>query len=84
MIIDMFLELFFSRLSLAKQADIMKRRGVVIGTRNKNGRLGYLYMLNNLFAEVFYENDNPLLAVENVVVLNGLKNLNRYLESELR
>lgn len=62
----------------------MRRRGIVLGTRTKNGRLGYLYMVNNLFAEIVYENDNPRLTVEQLVVLDGLQNLNKYLEKDLR
>lgn len=62
----------------------MKRRGIVLGTRRKGGRQSYLYMLNNLFAEILYENDNPGLKVEALVVLDGLNNFNRYLEKDLR
>jgi hypothetical protein len=46
--------------------------------------MGYLYMLNNLFAEIFFEEDNPQLKPEAIVVMNGLQNLNRYLENDLR
>ena len=84
MISDMILKLIFKRLSVAKQADFMKRRGIVLGTRNKNGRQSYLYMVNNLFAEILYENDNPRLKVEGLVVIDGLSNLNKYLEKDLR
>jgi hypothetical protein len=80
----MFLKLFFKRLPLARQAEFMKRRGIVLGTRNKDGRQTYLYMVNNLFAEIMYEKDNPRLSVETVVVLDGLNKLNRYLEKGLR
>jgi hypothetical protein len=80
----MILKLIFKRLSVAKQADFMKRRGIVLGTRNKNGRQSYLYMVNNLFAEILYENDNPRLKVEGLVVIDGLNKLNRYLEKDLR
>lgn len=76
--------MLFKRLSVARQADFMKRRGIVLGTRLTNGRQTYLYMVNNLFAEILYENDNPRLKVETLVVLNGLHNLNRYLEKETR
>ena len=62
----------------------MKRKGIVLGTRNKAGRQSYLYMVNNLFAEIFYENDNPRLKVEEIVVLDGLHKLNRYLEKDLK
>jgi len=84
MLKDMFLRLFFRRLSIGKQADLMKRRGIIIGTRSQTGRMGYLYMLNNLFAEIFFEEDNPQLKPEATVVMNGLQNLSRYLENDLR
>lgn len=80
----MILKLILRNLSMTKQAKFMKRRGIVLGTRNKNGRQGYLYMLNNLFVEIFYENDNPRQNPESLIVLQGLDNLNRYLTQDLR
>lgn len=80
----MFLKLIFKRFSVAWQADFMKRHGIVLGTRNKDGRQSYLYMMNNLFAEILYENDNPRMKVETLVVLDGLHKLNCYLEKDLR
>lgn len=80
----LLLKLFFKRLSVRKQADFMKRRGIVLGTRRKSGRQAYLYMVNSLFAEILYENDNPRLKVEALVVLDGLKNFNRYMENDVR
>lgn len=80
----MFLRLFFKRLSMTRQADFMKRKGIVLGTRMKDGRQSYLYMVNNLFAEILYEDDNPRLQVETLVVLDGLDRLNLYLEKDLR
>lgn len=80
----MILKLILKNLSITKQAEFMKRRGIVLGTRNKGGRQGYLYMVNNLFAEIFYENDNPRQSAERLVVLQGLDNLNKYLTQDLR
>jgi len=80
----MFLKLFFKRLSKSKQANFMKRRGIVLGTRKKDGRQTYIYMVNNLFAEIMYENDNPNMKVESLVLLDGLNKFNRYLEKDLR
>ena len=80
----MILRLFFNRLSTRRQAEIMKRRGIVLGTRKIDGRQSYLYMLNSLFAEILYENDNPGLRVETLVVMDGLNNLNEYLSKPLR
>lgn len=84
MISDMILKLIFKQLSLRRQAEFMKRRGIVLGTRNMNGRLTYLYMVNNLFAEIIYEKDNPKMCVERLVVLDGLESLNKHLEKDLR
>jgi hypothetical protein len=80
----MLLKLFFNRLSLTAQANFMKRRGIILGTRNKEGRQAYLYMVNNLFTEILYENDDPRMKVEEVVVLDGLNTLNKHLEKDLR
>lgn len=80
----MILKLILKNLPMPKQVEFMKRRGIVLGTRKKDGRQGYLYMVNNLFAEIFYENDNPRENAERLVVLQGLDNLNRYLSQDLR
>ena len=80
----MFLQLFFKRWSLSKQADYMKRRGIVLGTRQKGGRQSYLHMVNNLFAEILYEDDNPGLKAEALVVIHGLTELHRHLEQDIR
>ena len=84
MLTTMFLQLIFRWLSINRQADFMKRRGIILGTRKRDGRQGYLYMVNNLFAEIFFENDNPQMSVERLVVLNGLNKLNSYLEEDSR
>ncbi len=78
------MRVFFRWLSMESQAAFMKRRGIILGTRERNGRQGYLYMVNNLFAEIFFENDNPQMDAERIVVMRGLENLNRYLEKDVR
>ena len=84
MLTTMFLHLVFRWLSINRQADFMKGRGIILGTRKRDGRQGYLYMVNNLFAEIFFVNDNPRMSVERLVVLNGLNKFNRYLEEDFR
>lgn len=69
---------------MGRQATFMRRRGIVVATRKREGRETYLYMVNNLFAEIRYENDDPRMRVESVVVLDGLDKLNKYLENDLR
>lgn len=71
-------------MSLHKQVDFLKRKGVFLGTRLKAGRKIYLYMLNNLFVEVWFKHDDSEQTAENLSMVTGLKNLNAHLENELR
>ena len=80
----MFLRHFFKHFSSSKQQAHLKKKGVMIGTRQKDGRKAYLYMLKDFFVEVFYKSDLPENDVEHIKLIPGLKNLNQYLESEFR
>jgi hypothetical protein len=80
----MLLRFFFSRLSLEKQVSYLKKKGIGLGTRLKGGRKIYIYMLNDLFVEVFYRNDNADESPEKVNILRGLKSLNDYLANEFK
>lgn len=80
----MILQFFFRRLSVEKQVLYLKKKGVALGTRAKNGRKIYIYMLRNLFVEVTYKNDNVEETPEKINMLSGLKNLNEYLENEFK
>lgn len=80
----MFLNLFFKHWSLTNQINFLKKKGVLIGSRTKENRKIYVYMHEDLFAEVMFKNDNPSAEVERGCVVKGLKNLNSYLENEFR
>ena len=80
----MFLRFVFKHFSLSKQVAQLKSKGVMIGTRHKDGRKVYLYMIKDFFVEVFYKSDIPENDAEQVKLIPGLKNLNQYLESEFR
>jgi hypothetical protein len=80
----MLLRFFFSRLSIEKQVSYLKKKGIALGTRLKGGRKIYIYMLSDLFVEVFYRNDNSEDTPEKLNVLKGLNGLNEYLEKEFR
>jgi hypothetical protein len=56
----------------------------MLGTRMKEGRKIYIYMLRELFVEVIYKNDNTEETPEKLNMLTGLKNLNTYLEKEFK
>ena len=80
----MLLKFFFSRFSMEKQVGYLKKKGIALGTRLKGGRKIYIYMLSDLFVEVYYKNDNADEAPEKLNVLRGLNSLNEYLEKEFR
>ena len=80
----MLLKFFFSRLSLEKQVSYLKTKGIGLGTRLKGGRKIHIYMLNDLFVEVLYKNDNADESPEKLNMLRGLKSLNDYLANEFK
>ena len=80
----MLYKFFFNRLSLEKKVKHLHKKGVALGSRIKDGRQIHMYMLRELFIEVTYKEDKTYLAPENVKVLNGLTNLQNYLETEIR
>lgn len=80
----MFRKFFFNHLSIQRQIDYLKKRGILLGTRTRDGRTIYVYMLTNLFVEVLYKNDNTKEHPEALTTLSGLRNLNDYLEKEFR
>ena len=80
----MILKFFFKQMSLQKQANFLKKRGIMLGTRLKDGRRIYIYMLRNLFIEVLYKEDNVNEVAERLNLLDGLSSLNDYLEKEFR
>jgi hypothetical protein len=80
----MILKFFFKQLSINKQVDYLKKKGILLGTRIKEGRKIYIYMLRDLFVEVMFKDDNASEAPEKLYMLTGLKNLNSYLEKEFK
>ena len=80
----MILKFFFRQMSLQKQVNFLKKRGIMLGTRLKDGRRIYIYMLRDLFIEVLYKEDNVNEVAEKLNMLDGLTSLNEYLEKEFR
>lgn len=80
----MILRFIFQQLSLQTKVNFLKRKGIMLGTRLKNGRRIYIYMLRDLFVEVLYKNDNATDLPENLNMVRGLNNLNDYLEKEFK
>ena len=80
----MIYSFFFRHFSLERQVELLQTKGVSLGSRVKNGRKIYVYMLRSLFVEVQFENDNSAESPEKVHILRGLKSLNAHLEREFR
>lgn len=80
----MFFRFFFNRMPLQKQALHLKKKGIMLGTRTKDGRVIHIYMLKDLFAEVIFKADNIDNEAESLNIVRGLDNLNDYLEKEFR
>ena len=76
----MILKFILNRLSVGRQVDFMKKRGILLATRQRNGRHVYIYMFRELFAEIIFRNDNPEEAVEEMKLISGLERLNDHLK----
>lgn len=62
----------------------MKKRGIMLASRKKNGRQVYIYMFRSVFAEVIFKEDDPEKEAESLLLINGLKKLNQHLEDETK
>jgi hypothetical protein len=80
----MFFKFFFDRMSLQKKVNYLKKKGIMLGTRVKDGRKIHIYMLRDLFIEVIFQNDSMDNEAESLNTLRGLENLNEYLEKEFK
>lgn len=80
----MITKFFFKRLSVVSQANFMKKRGISLGSRWKDGRYIFMYMFRDLFVEIMFVQDNPENDPENVTVISGIEEFNKRLEEEIR
>ena len=80
----MFFKLFFRRMPLHKKVNFLRKKGIMLGTRVKEGRKIHIYMFRDLFVEVIFENDDPNGTAENLKTVTGLSKLNDYLEQEFK
>jgi hypothetical protein len=80
----MITKFFFKRLSVVSQANFMRKRGISLGSRWKDGRYIYMYMFRSLFVEILFVDDNTDNHPEMVTVISGIEEFNRRLEDEIR
>ena len=80
----MITKFFFKRLSLTSQASFMKKRGISLGSRWKEGRYIFMYMYRDLFVEILFTNDDTQGDPESVTIISGIDEFNKRLEEEIR
>ncbi len=76
--------LLFKLMSLRRKINYLRNQGTVIGTRLKNGRKAYLYIIKDFCAEVIFQKDNADLSAEKIITFDNVKEFNNYLEREFR
>jgi len=74
----------FRYFSLTKQLEYLREHGVMLGSRMRNNRKVFLYMVKSTFVEVMYKNDSIEKEAERLEVFSNLNQLNQYLESEFK
>ena len=74
----------FKYFSLAKQLAYLREHGIMLGSRVRNDRKIFLYMVKSFFVEVIYKNDNIDREPEQLQIFNDLNHLNQNLEKEFR
>ena len=72
----------FKYFSLSKQLDYLREHGVMLGSRMRDDRKIFLYIVKDTFVEVMYKNDNIGKEIERLEVFKNLSRLNQYLKNE--
>ena len=82
--VEMLVKCFLKRMGIQRQASFMKKHGLLLATRQRDGRSIYIYMFRNLFAEIIFVKDNPGCKAERVKLFSGLERLSVHLDKDLR
>ncbi len=80
----MLFKLFFKYLSESKKLNYLRKNGIMLGTRVRNNRKVFLYMVKDFFVEVIYKNDSKDEVAESLGTFSNLEGLNSYLEKEFK
>ena len=72
----------FKYFPLIKQLEYLREYGVMLGSRMRDNRTVFLYIVKDTFVEVMYKNDNIGKEVERLEVFQNLSRLNQYLKNE--
>lgn len=74
----------FNFLSRSQKIAYLQEKGIALGTRIKNGRKAYLYMIKDFCVEVIFQHDNEEMNFEKITTFPSVKEFNNYLEREFR
>ena len=74
----------FKYFSVTRQLDYLREHGVMLGSRMRNDRKVFLYMVKNTFVEVMYKNDSIEKEAEHLEIFKNFNHLNQYLEREFK
>lgn len=80
----MWFKISFKFLADKKKFEMLREKGIMLGSRWRNERRVYLYMVKDFFVEVMYSNDDIDLQPERINTFSNLDNLNAYLERDIR
>ena len=80
----MLLKWAFKYFSENRKINYLREQGIMLGSRIRQGRKVYLYMIRGFFVEVMYQNDNIDMTPERLKTFTNINNLNAYLEKDFK
>lgn len=80
----MIFKFLFKHFSESRKLQYLREHGTMLGTRIRNNRKVFLYMVKDFFVEVIYQNDNADENAESLGTFTSLEGLNSYLEREFK
>ncbi len=80
----MWFKIGFRFLADNKKFEVVREKGIMLGSRWRNNRRVYLYMVKDFFVEVMYLQDDIDQDPERISTFSSLDNLNAYLERDIR
>lgn len=80
----MWFKMGFKFLADKRKFEMLREKGIMLGSRWRNERRVYLYMVKDFFVEVMYPQDDIDREPEKINTFSNLDNLNAYLERDLR
>ncbi len=80
----MLFKFVFQCLSESRKINYVKANGILLGTRMRNNRKVFIYMVKDFFVELIHRNDNDKEVAEGLTTFTSLRGLNAYLENEFK